>query len=140
MPSFRRYCVKKPRKATALLRFFLVPTKIWHFKTAKHWGSFSFCIVGCFFDASILSVLQGEKRPRMWKIKLLGRVGSTLLCLCVFSDIPLSPSSISEQNFADISSPSASCSRVSPNSSRPARILAPISIKFSSSVSGPPLQ
>ena len=27
MPSFRRYCVKKPRKATALLRFFLVSTK-----------------------------------------------------------------------------------------------------------------
>mgnify|MGYP004528732605 CR=1 FL=1 len=34
-PSFRRYCVKKPCKATALLRFFLVPTKIWHFKTAS---------------------------------------------------------------------------------------------------------
>ncbi len=65
----------------SIASFFLVPTKIWHFKTAKHRESFSFQTVGCFFDASILSVLQGEKRPRMRKIKLLGRVGSILLCL-----------------------------------------------------------
>ena len=65
----------------SIASFFLVPTKIWHFKTAKHRGSFSFQIVGCFFDASILSVLQGEKRPRMRKIKLLGRIGLILLYL-----------------------------------------------------------
>ena len=81
MSSFCRYRVKKPRKATALLRFFLVPTKIWHFKTAKHPKSFSFRIIGCFFDAPILLVLQGEKRPKMGKIKFLGRVHPALLSL-----------------------------------------------------------
>ena len=81
MSSFCRYRVKKPRKATALLRFFLVPTKIWHFKTAKHPKSFSFRIIGCFCDAPILLVLQGEKRPKMGKIKFLGRVHPALLSL-----------------------------------------------------------
>ena len=72
---------QKASQGDSIASFFLVPTKIWHFKTAKHRESFSFQTVGCFFDASILSVLQGEKRPRMRKTKLLGRVGSILLCL-----------------------------------------------------------